>query len=192
MKWLITILFLIPFLCKSQDVQTIEVCEGALSTQEYWVDDGPNTYYWSVENGDIINGQGSNSITIEWGGVPYGQYLLNVSIISNIGCIGDTSYLIIDIDDCSFDGIYIPNTFTPNDDGINDIFIPVSQNIDRLELFIYNRWGQQIYESYEGNAWDGTLYNEMCQMDVYIWKVNYKFINENITHYAYGHVTLIR
>ena len=108
MKWLITILFLIPFLCKSQDVQTIEVGEGALSTQEYWVDDGPNTYYWSVENGDIINGQGSNSITIEWEGVPYGQYLLNVSIISNIGCIGDTSYLIIDIDDCSFDGVTTP------------------------------------------------------------------------------------
>jgi len=192
MKWLITILFLIPFLCKSQDIQMIEVCEGALSTQEYWVDDGPNTYYWSVENGDIINGQSSNSITIEWSGVPHGQYLLSVSIISDVGCIGDTSYLIVDIDDCSFDGIFIPNTFTPNDDGINDIFIPVSHNIDRLELFIFNRWGQKIYESYEGEPWDGTLYDEMCQMDIYIWKINYKFMDETFIRYSYGHVVLLR
>ena len=106
--------------------------------------------------------------------------------------MGDTSYLIVDIDDCSFDGIFIPNTFTPNDDGINDIFIPVSHNIDRLELFIFNRWGQKIYESYEGEPWDGTLYDEMCQMDIYIWKINYKFMDETFIRYSYGHVVLLR
>jgi len=189
---ILIILSLLPLFGLSQDVQTIESCESSLLIQEYWVDDGPNTYYWSVENGVILNGQGENLVTIDWNNTPFGQYLLRVYVISDAGCAGDTSYLIIDIDECSFDGIYIPNAFSPNGDGVNDVFGPVGQNIERLELFIFNRWGQQIYESYHGEAWDGTLYDKMCQIDVYVWKVNYKFEGENFMHYAYGHVSLIR
>jgi len=192
LRIILQILFLTPFLCFSQDVQTLESCESSSLIQEYWVNDGPNTYYWSVENGNIINGQGENLVTIDWNNVPFGQYLLSVHVISNVGCVGDTSYLFIDIDECSFDGIYIPNAFTPNGDGINDVFEPIGQNIEKVEIFIFNRWGQQIYQSYHGEAWDGTLYNEMCQIDVYVWKINYKFIDENFIHYTYGHVSLVR
>jgi len=192
MKWLLSILFLIPFLCSSQDVQTIEVCENSLLTQDYWVDGGSNTYYWSVESGIIISGQGSNSITVDWDNVPYGQYLLNVYVISDSGCYGDTSYLLIDIDECSFNGIYIPNSFTPNGDGINDVFIAVGENIIELDMFIYNRWGQQIHESHIGQPWDGTFNNEGCQQDVYVWLAYYRFKNENIRHSSVGHVVLLK
>lgn len=190
MKWLLSILLLIPFLCCSQDVQTIEACESSSLIQDYWVDDGPNTYYWTVINGVIISGQGSNFVTIDWNGIPYGQYLLTVSIVSTGGCGNDTSYLMVDIDECSFDGIYVPNSFTPNNDGINDIFQPVGQSIVELELFIFNRWGEQIYESYVGNPWDGRFKGEMCQQDVYVWVIYYRFKGETFMHESYGHVTL--
>ena len=192
MKWLISILLLIPFLCSSQDIQTIEACGSSSLIQDYWVDGGPNTYYWIVENGIIISGQGSPFVNIDWNNVPYGQYLLSVSVISDVGCEGDTSHLIVDIDECSFNGIYVPNSFTPNNDGRNDIFHPIGQNIVELELFVFNRWGEQIYESYVGNPWDGTFKGKMSQQDVYVWLIFYRFEGEYFMHESYGHVVLIR
>lgn len=193
MKWLLSILLLIPFLCCSQDVQMIEVCSSDDSyIQDYWVDDGPNQYFWTVEGG-IIETNNGNNITVNWLNVPYEQYLITVYVISNTGCYGDTAYLLIDIDECSFDGIYIPNTFTPNNDGVNDVFGPVGQNIIELELFIFNRWGEQIYESYAGKPWDGTFKGKICQQDIYIWLAYYRFKNEDIVvHNAIGHVVLLR
>ena len=75
--------------------------------------------------GAIINGQGTDFITVNWLNVPYDMYQITVSVISINGCIGDTSYLLVDVDECSFDGVYVPNCFTVNGDGINDVWGPV-------------------------------------------------------------------
>lgn len=192
MKWILSILVLIPFICNSQDSQHIEACESSSLIQEYWVDDGPNTYYWLVSGGGIVSGQGTSSIIVDWNNIPFGQYNLSVYTISNDGCMGDTSHLIIDIDECSFDGIFVPNSFTPNGDGINDVFSAIGENIVELEMFIYNRWGQEIYQSYTGKPWDGTYKDEMCQQDVYVWLAYYRFENENFMHKSIGHVVLLK
>ena len=59
-------------------------------------------------------------------------------------------------------------------------------------MYIFNRWGELIYASYHMEPWDGTYKGEDCQLDVYIWKMNYKFTDENFFETEYGHVTLVR
>ena len=56
--------------------------------------------------------------------------------------------------------IYVPDTFSPNNDGINDIFMPKGQSIDEFEMYIYNRWGEEVFYTENINiGWDGQNTN---------------------------------
>lgn len=73
---------------------------------------------------------------------------------------------------------YIPNAFTPNDDGFNDKFsilgIPYEQ-ITRFNMQIYDRWGQMIFTSSDiREGWDGKQNGEYCPVGVYVWSIYYE------------------
>lgn len=197
MKYLLPILFLIPLWLSAQNVQTIEVCtEDQSYLQDYWVDNPiPSVYEWVVEGGSIINGQGTDFITVNWLSVPYDIYQISVSVISNDGCVGNTSSLLVDVDECSFDGVYVPNCFTVNGDGINDDWGPIfSGDWDDTEykMYIFNRWGEMIWESRNPlETWDGKHMNKICQDDVYVWLMYYKRVN-GYRLQTHGHVTLLK
>jgi len=197
MKWILNILLLIPLWLSAQNVQTIEVCtEDQSYLQDYWVDNPiPSVYEWVVEGGVITNGQGTDFITVNWLNVPYDIYQISVSVISNVGCIGDTSYLLVDIDECSFDGVYVPNCFTVNGDGVNDVWGPIFSgewDDTRYEMYIFNRWGGMIWESHHPlETWDGKYKDKLCQDGVYVWLMYYKPINGHVLE-THGHVTLLK
>ncbi len=91
--------------------------------------------------------------------------------------------------------IYVPNAFTPDGDGQNDIFIPIITGIDTDEykFLIFNRWGELIFDtSHLSEGWDGTYKGLMSQQDVYVWKIYCKEISSIETHEYIGHVTLIK
>lgn len=91
------------------------------------------------------------------------------------------------------DGIlYIPNTFTPNSDGINDYFVIKGKEIKSFQLHIFNRWGQLIYSTENlDNFWDGKFNGILVQNDTYVWKITYKdYQNNNIR--LIGHVNVLR
>lgn len=69
---------------------------------------------------------------------------------------------------------YIPNIFTPNGDGRNDVFQVAGQNFEFLQLVIYDRWGQIIFlsdDEFEG--WDGTFRGMLVSNGVYVYKLDY-------------------
>ena len=197
MKYLLSILLLIPLWLSAQNVQTIKVCtEDQSYIQDYWVDN-PTTssvYEWVVEGGSIVNGQGTDFITVNWLNIPYDIYQISVSVISNM-CIGDTSYLSVDIDECSFDGVYVPNCFTINGDGMNDTWGPVFNgewDDSQYIMYIFNRWGEMIWESHNPlETWNGYYQNKLCQNGVYVWKMYYKPLNSYQLQ-THGHVTLLK
>ena len=88
--------------------------------------------------------------------------------------------------------IYIPNSFTPNGDGNNDIFSPKGLGVKTYNLEIYDRWGEMIFQSGEFNkGWDGTFKGLNVKDDVYIYKVS--IIDQNVRSYTKtGHVTLMK
>ena len=69
---------------------------------------------------------------------------------------------------CEFPNIFLPNAFTPNDDGENDELLLFGNFVDEMELIIYNRWGQKVFESRsQEEGWDGTFNGKNLQPDVY-------------------------
>ena len=88
--------------------------------------------------------------------------------------------------------MYVPNTFTPNGDGKNDIFMPMVDGITEYEFTIYNRWGQAIFHTDDHKrGWDGTINNDPSPIDTYVYQIKLMDVN-NKFHMATGHVNLVR
>ena len=68
--------------------------------------------------------------------------------------------------------IYIPNTFTPNGDGMNDTFGVYGEAIKEFNIQVYNRWGEMIFETASvDNRWDGTYQGVQVPQGIYVYKV---------------------
>jgi len=88
--------------------------------------------------------------------------------------------------------IYVPNTFTPDNNQYNNEFRAVTQNISEFEMTIYNRWGELIFQSFDPNgSWDGYYGGSKSQDGVYIWKILYADLN-GVKGELVGHVTLLK
>jgi gliding motility-associated-like protein len=87
---------------------------------------------------------------------------------------------------------YIPNSFSPNGDGLNDVFLPKAEGIVNYSMEIFDRWGQIIFRTNDVSVgWDGTYQQKPCSNDTYVWKINFKIrggISKNLT----GSVSVIR
>jgi len=71
--------------------------------------------------------------------------------------------------------LFIPNTFTPDGDGRNDVFLAVGVNIASFEMAIFDRWGRLLFESFDpGTGWDGRFQGSPVKNDMYVWKVKYR------------------
>ena len=88
---------------------------------------------------------------------------------------------------------YAPNTFTPNGDMMNDVFSPSVIGFETYELFIYDRWGKQVFYSNSiDNKWDGTFESEEAKNDTYSFKVLIKKYFDDTIYDEYGFVNLLR
>ena len=93
---------------------------------------------------------------------------------------------------CDETDVFIPNAFTPNNDGNNDIFRVRSNFIDELELIIYNRWGQEVFRTTDKNGgWDGTFNGQELAPDAYAYYLSVLCINAE-TYKKKGNVSLLR
>jgi gliding motility-associated-like protein len=90
--------------------------------------------------------------------------------------------------------LWVPNSFTPNGDLLNDYFMPKGDDITDYQMMIFNRWGELIFQTDKMEVgWNGTFKGVAAEQDVYVWKVKYKTIcSENDVITAIGNVTVIR
>ncbi len=107
------------------------------------------------------------------------------------GCAATDSVIVAK--DCYLD---MPNSFTPNGDGINEYFWPrqeLSQGIVAFRMMVYNRWGQKVWETTrpDGRGWEGRFNGEAQPTDVYIYQVEAELKNGFRERYQ-GNVTLLR
>ncbi|MCE9538678.1 MAG: gliding motility-associated C-terminal domain-containing protein, partial [Bacteroidetes bacterium] len=123
-----------------------------------------------------------------------GRYVITLITSSHYGC-ADTSYKTVIVEgDFVF---YIPNAFTPNDDGINDYFFGTGIGIIEYDLWIFDRWGNMIFHGdkvpAENAKWNGKVNSGKVesQIDVYVWKVTLKDVFGNAHKYI-GTVTLVK
>ena len=91
---------------------------------------------------------------------------------------------------------YVPNSFTPNGDELNNTFQPVfysGMDPYNYSFTIYNRWGELIFESHNSKiGWDGSYNNQIAPNDTYVWKLEFKEKQTDKQHLKTGHVNLIK
>lgn len=93
---------------------------------------------------------------------------------------------------CNPDEVFVPNTFTPNGDGMNDILFVRSNSIAEIYFAVYNRWGEMVFETSDlKKGWDGIYKGEPANPDVFAWYVTAKCYNGDEMKKK-GNVTLIR
>lgn len=90
--------------------------------------------------------------------------------------------------------LYIPNTFTPNGNGLNDKFYAYGEGILSFRMRIFNRWGELLFESNDVYAgWDGTYKNRRVETDTYVYVIDYATQCTGLEEKkVYGHVNVIR
>ena len=88
--------------------------------------------------------------------------------------------------------IYIPNVFTPNGDGNNDVFLVYGTGLTKFEMTIFDRWGEKLFESKDQlNGWDGRFKGEICKNDAYPYLIKYQALDGK-SYTREGHVTLLK
>lgn len=107
---------------------------------------------------------------------PFKTTTYKVLAYSDFGCVDSAEVTITVL--CDNSQVFIPNTFTPNGDGQNDIFYPRGEGINRVKSFrIYNRWGEVVFERNDftlndkTKGWDGTYNGNTLEPAVYIYTV---------------------
>jgi len=136
------------------------------------------SYSWS-------NGATSSAISV----TRPGEYWLQV--INAKGCVGRDTILVKG-KEC-LQGLHVPKGFTPNNDGKNDLFLPVlGGDVVKYQLTVYNRWGQTVFSTNDRfKGWDGKYGGGQQDSNVFVWVVTYQLLGE-VVKSERGTVMLIR
>lgn len=149
-----------------------------------------NKYQWTISGKEPIY-ELHPTVTFD----KIGQYRITLMAKSSDDCISEIVKYIEVKNDFK---IYVPNSFTPNYDGLNDIFIPVFSpyglDSKSYELEIYDRWGHLVFQTTDiTKGWDGTFKNngdKIMKNDSYIYKIQYKDL-EGKAYIENGSVSLL-
>ena len=172
---------------------TADPTETTILTPEITFTDlsiGAKTWHWSF--GDVLNSS-SNEQHPTYEYQDTGTFHTQLTVTNEFGCT-DTATQKIKIEaDYLF---FIPNTFTPNDDGLNEIFRPLTLGVDVAEydFWVFDRWGDLIFHTNNTQVgWDGRANGGQfpAQQDTYVWKITLKDVM-GYKHRYVGHINLIR
>lgn len=149
-----------------------------------------NYWNWNFGDGVTLAPATSSPVHIYPSEAP-GSYLATLIVHNANACYDTISHEVIIGSGFTF---FIPNSFTPNGDGINDYFFGSGIGILKYDLWIFDRWGQTIFHGNELNdKWDGKASSgkDVAQTDVYVWKVELTDVY-NKKHSYIGIVTLVK
>ena len=159
------------------------------NTPVHFTDHSLGASFWNWDFGDPSSA--SNTSNVQNPSHDYsaiGSYCVLLTV-DNGHCIDTSENCLIIEPEFTF---YIPNTFSPNGDGNNDEFYGKGEGIKTYEMWIYDRWGNNVF--YGGsmlNRWDGTMHKHIVQEDVYVYVVKLTdFRNE--MHKYIGNVTVVK
>lgn len=110
-------------------------------------------------------------------------------VVDSNGCVARDSVTIFVQNEST---CFIPNSFTPNGDGTNDIFAPKVYGLENYQLLVFNRDGEVIFRSYDPSiGWDGTFQGVMSQLGTFVYLVSGVDLNGETLEWR-GHVNLLR
>lgn len=147
-------------------------------------------------NGIVLHASGGTNLSWSTGVINIDSTVVTQSgiitvISNNNGCIVQDNFELF-LERCLEPTIYIPNVFTPNNDGLNDIFEVKGSYIENIEITIFNRWGNELYTWKDINeGWDGTYQGKLVPDGTYIYLINVVFENREKKSVT-GSITLLK
>ena len=150
-----------------------------------------HTYEWTFEEGsETFSTDEHPNITFPDGET--GAYEVNLVTITEFGCRDSISKVVHVIPEVL---IFVPNTFTPDDDEFNQRWGVFIEGIDIFDFSVevYNRWGEMVWESHDPKAtWDGTYNGKLIPFGTYSWVVRARDAVNDDKHTWNGHVNVLR
>ena len=150
-------------------------------------------YLWDFGDGSTsTDGEPQHKYTRE------GTFTLTLIARNGNGC-ADTTALVSGIHAVNHGQLLIPNAFIPNQTGPgsgniqnNEVFLPLVQKVTKFQMFIFNRWGELMFESTNPDVgWDGYHKGKLCAQDVYIYRITAEYENGR-TITRTGDINLLR
>ena len=148
------------------------------------------TYLWTFANEGVLNNIIGNSSDVNphYNFTNYGLYSVKLVSYNQLGCADSTQLPITVLPPQSF---FVPNAFTPNGDGNNDIFYPEYQEgVTLMSFQVFDRWGEKVHDGLY--PWDGMYKGKPAPANVYVYQCKIKLVTDNIAMERKGSVTLIR
>ena len=187
-------------LVTAPQLSTVEVFQGPTAMFDYTpgsgIKPGDDVWFEDMSVGNIANwfwylgdGNKSDSAQFTYNYQFEDSYLVTLIVTDSMGCT-DTATSIVVVEGNS---IFVPNAFTPNGDGKNDVFFAVVPNSNtRIQLQVFDRWGALIWEGGNGDQWSGNFNGHPAKSDVYVWKAT--ITNDATTEVKelVGHIILLR
>jgi gliding motility-associated-like protein len=153
---------------------------------------GATTYEWDFGDGSAFSNEFEPTHTFPMDQA--GEYEITLTAYSAEGCPGQAVKYIHVFQDYT---IYVPNSFTPDHNGVNEVFKPVMEGFDEDDytLYIFNRWGDLIFESHDMQVgWDGTFAGQDFQVQdgAYTWKILAGLKDSSDSKIFVGHVIILK
>ncbi|RMG92672.1 MAG: gliding motility-associated C-terminal domain-containing protein, partial [Chloroflexi bacterium] len=161
-------------------LQSVMGCDSVILTRltvsQPVVDLGNDTF---ICEGNTILLDAGNHSGYQWQDNSTGQVytvteegVYSVTVTDTAGCTATDSIILIHR--CPY-RLFIPNAFSPNDDGINDVFKIYGKDLLKARLSIYNRWGEKCFETDDiSEGWDGRINGKIAEPGVYVWQLYFE------------------
>jgi len=172
------------------DTQSIEIVVNNLPTTYVTLDANASTgvteYYWTPN--DSLDCSDCDQVSFYAGGT--NSYI--VTVLDENGCMAMDTVTIRVLTTCEQD-VFIPNSFSPNNDKVNDVLYVRSHDVEEIKIFrIFDRWGNLVFETNDiTQGWNGTYRNRMVDPGVFVYYLEGTCRNGGDI-FLKGNVTVIR
>ncbi|MCE3294455.1 MAG: hypothetical protein K0R65_169 [Crocinitomicaceae bacterium] len=147
---------------------------------------GSYTYQWSPANGvDDPDAQQTSAIINQ-------TTTFTVQVTDGLCTATDTVSILCVTSECKPPYVYVPNAFSPNEKGKNELFYVRGPQIESMLLRVYNRWGELVFESTDPkNGWDGTFKSRKLDPDVFDYYLEVTCVGGN-SEIIKGNITILK
>ena len=144
------------------------IFEPHISVRSYASDDARTVTYYFGDGGTAIAKQSLHTYSA------FGDYKITQVVTNSFGCTDSISNTVKILPEFRF---WIPNSFTPDDNNLNDLFMPSTYGLHHYQFQIFDRWGERIFNTQKTDeGWNGIYKGAACPQGMYVWQIN--FTNE--------------
>ena len=166
----------------SPQVTTIFDPQISINSTASW-----DVLYWQYQFGD---GTSSSFPFENHTYQEYGDYLISQMVTNKYGCVDKIEQLVKILPEYRF---WVPNAFTPDDNLLNDYFLPIAIGVINYEFDVFDRWGEKLFSTKNPKqGWNGFYKGNECEQGIYVWRITCKNVVNEKVEVHYGHFSLLK